>query len=332
MINVAVLYNDDGDRLERGSSTDLIAWNGSMRAARAVSASLARSGFAAREIACGCDIGSLIERIERPRPGLVFNLCESFAGESRLESGVASLLEMLRIPFSGNDPLALAIAHDKARAKELLRSCGLPVAEWRVYSPIKPLPDLTGLTPPLIVKPRCEDGSHGISGSSVCGTCGEAMARAAEIAAEWRGDCLIEEFLPGREFNVGIVGGAVLPIAEIDYQLPAGLPNLVTYEAKWVEDSTWCRGTPVRCPATNVSAALTERLHALALGAWNALGCRDYARIDLRLDAAGEPHILEVNPNPDLSPDAGVARAAQEGGLDYDELVARIAHSAIARG
>src|SRR5437868_4923400 len=143
MISVAVLYSDDGDRLERGSSMDLVAWNGSMHVARAVSASLERSGFAAREVACGCDIGSLIERLERPRPDLVFNLCESFAGESRLESGMASLLEMLRIPFTGNDPLALAIAHDKARAKELLSSCGLPVAEWRVYARMNPHSDLS---------------------------------------------------------------------------------------------------------------------------------------------------------------------------------------------
>jgi D-alanine-D-alanine ligase len=182
------------------------------------------------------------------------------------------------------------------------------------------------------VKPRCEDGSHGLSARSVCGTAQEALKQAAEIAALWRQDCLIEEFLPGREFNVGVLfDGLVLPPSEIVYKLPTGLPNLVTFEAKWVRDSVYDRGTPVRVPAENVCDALLGRLRWLALHAWRALGCRDYARVDLRLDGAGEPRILEVNPNPDISPDAGLARAAEAGGICYDELIARIAGCALAR-
>ena len=151
---------------------------------------------------------------------------------------MTSLLEVLRIPFTGNDPLALAIAHDKVRCKELLRGCGLPVADWHVFSPEGPPPDLTDISPPFIVKPRCEDGSHGLSARSVCASWDEALYRAREISLLWRQDCLIEEFLPGREFNIGVLfEGRVLPASEIDYQLPAGLPNLVTFEAKWVPGS-----------------------------------------------------------------------------------------------
>ena len=124
----------------------------------------------------------------------------------------------------------------------------------------------------------------------------------------------------------------MLPASEIEYQLPAGLPRLVTYEAKWVPDSVYYGGTPAVCPAVNVSEGLAARMRGLALGAWRAVGCRDYARVDMRLDAGGEPRILEVNPNPDISPDAGLARAAGKGGLAYDELIAGIARSAAARG
>jgi D-alanine-D-alanine ligase len=241
---------------------------------------------------------------------------------------MASLLEMLQIPFTGNDPLALAMAHDKVRCKELLRSSGLPIPEWRVF----PREKLAGLTPPLIVKPRSEDGSHGLSAASVCASLEAALKQAAQVAALWRQDCLIEEFLPGREFNVGVLfDGMILPASEIEYQLPAGLPNLVTYEAKWIPGSVYEQGTPVRCPAANLDEALARRLGSLALQAYRLLGCRDYARIDIRLDSRGDPRILEVNPNPDLSPDAGLARAAAKGGLNYDELISRIAGSAIAR-
>lgn len=333
MTKIAVLYNDDGKLLTKGSSEDRIAWSGGGRLARAVRQSLERRGFLCEELPCGASITSLADRLKRSAPDLVFNVCESFRGESRQEASVASLLEMLRLPFTGNDPLALALAHDKARCRELLGICGLPVAASRTWPYSGPAPDLDGLRPPLIVKPRHEDGSHGLSAESVCGTTAKAVRRASQTAAQWRQDCLVEEFLPGREFNVGIVlDEAVLPLSEIEYRLPAGLPNLVTYEAKWREDSEYCRGTPVQCPAENVDPSLRTRLLNLALAAWRALGCRDYARVDLRLNAAGDPHILEVNPNPDLSPDAGMARAAEKGGLTYDGLVAGIAEHALRRG
>ena len=123
-----------------------------------------------------------------------------------------------------------------------------------------------------------------------------------------------------------------MPLAEIDYQLAPGLPRVVTYEAKWVAGSAYDLGTPVKCPAENVDGALAARLCGLAGQAYSAVGCRDYARVDIRLDAAGEPCIIEVNPNPDISPDAGLARAAARGGIEYDELIAGIARAALCRG
>jgi D-alanine-D-alanine ligase len=333
MTTVAVLYNDDSDLLPHGSAQDRIAWEGAAVEAHAIAASLQRSGFEAIEVATGPSVAGLAARLAELRPGVVFNVCESFAGNSRMEAAIAALLDLLRLPYTGNGPLTLALSQDKVLTKELLRSRGLPVARWAVLSSTSSGdPLLAGLAPPLFVKTRFEDASHGISERSVCHTASEAQQRAAELMATWRQDCLVEEFLPGREFNIGVLfDGEILPLAEVEYRLAPGLPRVVTYEAKWMTGSAWDLATPVKCPAENVDSALAARLREIAGLAYRALGCRDYARVDVRLDAAGSPCILEVNPNPDISPDAGLARAAARGGIEYDELIARIVRAALSR-
>jgi len=331
MKTAAVLYNDDSELLPNGNAQDRIAWEGADLQARAVAASLRRAGFETVEVATGPCIEVLATRLAKLRPDFVFNGCESFAGDSRMESAVASLLELLRLPYTGNGPLTLALAQDKALAKELLRARGLPVARWAVLARADdPLPPDLAL--PLFVKTRFEDASHGISARNVCHTADEVQHGAAGLIQAWRQDCLVEEFLPGREFNIGVLfDGQVLPLAEIEYQLAPGLPRVVTYEAKWVTGSADDLGTPVKCPAENVASDLATRLYNLARQAYRTLACRDYARVDIRLNAAGEPCILEVNPNPDISPDAGLARAAARGGIAYDELIAGFARAALGR-
>jgi D-alanine-D-alanine ligase len=331
MTIAAVLYNDDAQLLRNGDSRDRIACEAVVLQARKVAEALRRRGFDAIEIAAGFEVEDLSRRLAGLRPDFVYNLCESFAGNSRMEAAVASLLELLRVPYTGNSPLTLALAQDKAAAKQWMAAGGLPVVKWAVlHSPGDPLPP--DLTPPLFVKTRFEDASHGISEQSVCLTIAAAREQAAELMRTWHQDCLIEEFLPGREFNASVLFDAeVLPLAEIEYQLPPGLPHIVTYEAKWDTGSVYDLGTPVRCPAENMNDALTEGIRAAARAAYRALGCRDYARVDVRLDAAGKLRILEVNPNPDISPDAGLARAAAQAGIEYDELICRFAHAALAR-
>ena len=162
MKTAGVLYNDDSEMLPRGNAQDSIAWEGAGLQARAVAASLRRAGFETVEIATGPSIAALAERLAKLQPDFVFNVCESFAGDSRMEAAVASLLDLLRLPYTGNLPLTLAMAQDKALSKQLLRSCGLPVAPWAVLtSADDPLP--ADLAPPFLVKTRCEDASHGIS-------------------------------------------------------------------------------------------------------------------------------------------------------------------------
>lgn len=325
-----VFYNDDAG-LAAGAEEDRIAVAGAAAQAAHVAAALSRAGFAAVLGPSGRSIAGLAQRLETEPPALVFNLCEAFRGESRLEAAIAALLEASGVPYTGNPPLALALCQDKALAKRALAGAGLPVARSAVLrDPEDPLPP--DLAPPLFVKTRFEDASHGISPASVCPSVEAARARAAHLRRVYRQDVLVEEFLPGREFNIGVLfESEVLPLAEIDWKLPPGAPRVVTYEAKWVESSPYYGGTPVKCPAEDVPGPLAARLRDIAAAAFRTLGCRDYARVDIRLDGAGEPRILEVNPNPDLSPDAGLARAAARGGIPYDDLIVRIARAALAR-
>jgi D-alanine-D-alanine ligase len=188
---------------------------------------------------------------------------------------------------------------------------------------------------PWIVKPSREDASHGITKDSVCHDAESARARCREVIATYRQPALVEEFLPGRELNLSVLGegdtAEVLSPAEIDYTaLPAGHPPLITYEAKWDEASYIYNATP-SVAAVGLGDALEAEVRATALAAYRAIGLRDYGRVDLRLDSAGRPVVLEVNPNPDISPGAGFAKAAARSGLSHDELVARIVRSAARR-
>ena len=160
-------------------------------------------------------------------------------------------------------------------------------------------------------------------------------ARVAWVVEHYRQPALVEEFIDGREFNVSILGGGdgarALPLAEIDFSaLPAGFPRVVTYEGKWDETSPEYRGTePVAADA--VEPTLADAVRRTALAAYRALGLRDYGRVDLRVDARRGPLVIDVNPNPDISPGAGLARAAARGGLDYGRLILEILEAAAAR-
>jgi D-alanine-D-alanine ligase len=331
MTTVAVLYNDDAQLLRHGDSQDRVACEAVALEARNVASALRRRGFDAVEIAAGSDVADLWARLAGLGAVLVFNLCESFAGNSRMEAAVASFLELLGIPYTGNNSLTLAMAQDKAVAKQLMAARGLAVARWAVLQrPDDPLPP--DLTPPVFVKTRFEDASHGISERSVCRTIAAAREQAAELMRVWQQDCLVEEFLPGREFNAGVLFDAeLLPLAEIDYELPSTLPNIVTYEAKWNAGSVYDLGTPVRCPAENVDDQLGTKIRDAVRAVYRAFGCRDYARVDMRVDAAGTPYILEVNPNPDLADGCAFAQSVRASGRTYQQAISQIVAYALGR-
>lgn len=257
-------------------------------------------------------------------PDVVFNLVEGIDGVSRSEIDVARALEAAGVPFTGCPSEAIAAALDKERAKDVLRSWGLPVPAGRVMEAPGPA---DGLRFPLIVKCLREDASIGLTDRSVVRDEAGLREQVAHMVRVFEQPAIVEEFLEGREYNVAIVGPrpTVLPLAEIDFSaMPDGKPRFVSYNAKWVPGSVEDRATVPVCPAP-LDGPAAARLRRLALRAFRVLGCRDIARVDIRTDAGGKPFILEVNPNPDLSPDAGLARSARAHGWTWEGLVERLA-------
>ncbi len=331
-LRVTVLYNDDR-ALAHGTADDRLAVEGVIACAESVAHAVRRAGWDAELVPAVRDPVQLLASLRATSPDVVFNLVESVEGEARLEAAVAWVLELARIPYTGSPPVAMSLGLDKPTAKAVLRERGVPVPVGALWARgDEPLPDAP---PPWIVKPSREDASHGITTASIVETPEQARARAREVIAAYAQPALVEQFLPGREFNLAVLGegeGAeVLAPAEIDFGgLPPGHPPLVTYEAKWAEDSVVYKGTP-SIPARALGPELARLLEATALEAYRAIGLRDYGRVDLRLDAAGRPVVLEVNPNPDLSPDAGLAKAAARTGIAYEQLIVRIVRAAAAR-
>jgi D-alanine-D-alanine ligase len=269
-----------------------------------------------------------------PGPGeAVFNLMEAPPGRPAALLDAAAALELMGAPFTGSAPGALWLTTDKLATRAVLAAEGLPVAPGGRLDVDDPAL-LERIPGPWILKPACEDASLGLEGDPVCATRAAALARARELAARFPGQAVLAEtFLPGRELNVSLLardGGAeALPIAEIVYEdFPEGMSRVLGYDAKWREDSFACTHTVRRFPGA-ADAALLGRARELALAAWRLFGLRGYARVDLRLDAQGEPRILEVNANPCLAADAGFMAAAAQAGLSAAEVVRRILEDAV---
>ncbi len=275
-----------------------------------------------------------LKEINDGRAELVFNLCEGAFLNSKFEMNIAALLELYGIRFTGNTSITLGVALNKGWTKDILKGAGIETpAHFVTDEPCTGLPE--GLEFPLIVKPLAEDASLGIETDSVVYTAGELSDRIEHILEEYSHHALVERFIDGREFNISIMGNddavVVLPPSEIDFSgYPEELPRICSYEAKWIEVSPLYRKTLPVCPAP-VSEEFKRRLEATALGAYRALSCRDYARVDMRLDQEDNLWVLEVNPNPDISKDAGFARAARVAGMEYHQFIGELVSIAAKR-
>jgi D-alanine-D-alanine ligase len=261
---------------------------------------------------------------------LIFNLFEGFPGQPETEALVPRYLEENGIPFTGCPSAALRLCLDKAAVKVLLGGAGIPTPDFQLLNP--DTLHMFRLGYPCIVKPRGEDASHGISQSSVVRD-RESLLKQVAVATGTRGNALVEEFIAGREFNATVMGNSrriVLPPSEIAYSLPPGVPEILTFSAKWEPDSAYYRGTQVVCPA-EVTERERKRIEKLALAAFRLLRCRGYARVDMRMDGKGRLNVIEVNPNPDISPDAGAARQACAAGMTYTGFIQRIVKLALER-
>ncbi len=267
----------------------------------------------------------------------VFNLMEAPAGRPEALLGAAAVLELLGLPFTGSPSGVLWVTTDKLATRAVLAAEGLPVAPGGRFDP-KCGCLLDRVPGPWILKPACEDASLGLEGDPVCSTREAAMARARELAARFPGQGVVAEtFLPGRELNVsllardGSIGGVeVLPIAEMVYEgFPAGMSRVLGYDAKWRQDSFAYIHTVRHFPEDPADAALLARVGELAKRAWRAFGLRGYVRVDFRLNAAGDPCILEVNANPCLAANGGFMAAAAKAGLSAQDVVRRILQDSV---
>jgi len=281
------------------------------------------------------DMDRFFQFLKKEQPDIIFNMVESLGEHSIHEMHVAGMYELLGFSYTGSGPITLGTCLSKGRTKEILSFNGIPTAKFFICEDSKKLSaDDLHFSFPLFVKPRDEDASVGIDNNSVVKTFEELRQRVEYINQKFHQAAIVEEFIDGRELNVAILGDkipVVLPISEIDFSgLPVGYPKIVTYDAKWMEGTVEYTGTVGKCPA-ELSPEVENKVKEIALRAYKIMGCRDYARVDIRLTKDNKPYVLEVNPNPDLSSDAGFYRSAKYSGLSYAETVGKIVEFAIAR-
>ena len=277
-------------------------------------------------------------RLRETRPDIVFNIAEGLHGPNR-EAHIPAICEFFDVPYTGSDPLTLCLSLDKRRAKEVWAAAGVPTPDGVVVSGPADRNHALSVTVPAMVKPLFEGSSKGIPEAALCASADDVLARVDAVLAEYRQPALVEEFLPGREFTVAVVGNGAaaraLPIVEIRFDaLPAGSKPIYGYEAKWIWDTPAQPLQIFRCPA-ELDSALQEEITRTALGAFRALGCRDWGRVDLRLDAAGRPRVLEMNPLPGVLPDpeqnSCFPKAARAAGMGYDDLIRTVLHAGLER-
>lgn len=266
-----------------------------------------------------------VERVRRARFDLVFNLCEGIDGVASFEPLVISVLELFGIPYTGSSSTTTALCLRKNVVNTLLDRARLPVPRWTLA---RRGVDVASVGYPSICKPAAEDASIGIEQRSVVRSTRALTARVEAMHERWE-EILVQRYIDGREVNVGIVGDEILPIAEINFgAMPRGMWRIVSYRSKWVAGSDEDLGATPSCPA-DLAPELTRELERISLAAWKAVGGQGYGRADFRIDSSGRPWLLEVNPNPDISPGAGLARMAGVAGMDYNMLVRRVCEIAL---
>ncbi len=271
------------------------------------------------------------QRLRETRPDILFNMAEGLIGQNR-EAHVPAICEFYGIPYSGSDPFTLSLCLHKARTKQLLQFYGIPTAQFALVESLaeaKAVKKAALLRYPLFAKPVQEGSSKGITERNYIRHPGDLLACVAELLEVYEQPVILEEFLPGAEFTCGIIGNGrdakVLPIVGMRFDvLPEGALPIYGFEAKWIWDTPDQPLNMFQCPA-----ALSERqrtaIEQVTLRAYSALGCRDWSRIDVRLDASGVPNIVEVNPLPGILPNpeenSCLPKAAAAAGMSYDELI-----------
>jgi D-alanine-D-alanine ligase len=325
---VLVVYNKpvlSETHLEAASEHEIV------QTAEHVGSRLEQAGYEVRLLPVGRDIDAIRRLLHKFEPDCVFNLFEGFADDPASEWQFARILEHSGVPFTGSPSEALRLANGKHLAKQLLRAAGLPTPDaWVVHR--LPL-SLANLPWPVIVKPACRDGSEGIDQGSVVTDRVALEERIARLLSNYGAPVLVEQYLPGRDISMALVETPellALPASEILFnEKDAGYWPIVTYDAKWQPGSREYEATPPVYPA-EIAPELADRLMELTRRVFRLFGCRDYARVDFRVDQ-DRPNILEINPNPCFSAGAALAATLRTASMDHSEFTVRLVRRAMER-
>ena len=318
-LSIALIYDQstDSNRIDVNAIIDSVG---------AISAALQGVGHRTATVCVSDGIAPFVEKLTTLGPDVVFNLCEGYGGDSAAEPGVAGLLELLHLPYTGSGPLALAMALNKPLCKRLLSGAGIPTPEFTVHTP-----DAEGPRPrayPVMLKLAAEDASVGITADNVVAGDAAFDRRLQALFDEFQAPVLAETFVDGREFTVAVHDGEPLVLEEIEFTVE---PRIVCYAAKWVPGSPEYLGTRAQF-APIVGDGPRARMLDLAREVYHLLGMRDYGRVDFRLDRNDRPFVLEANPNPDITPGSGYCQALEAAGLSYSDFLDRMVRRAFERG
>jgi D-alanine-D-alanine ligase len=327
-MRVGILYNLV-DEVERGKELDKLADNEVLETSQAVKLALEKKGYTA-----------VLERLKaselrklKQKYDLIFNLAEGIGSDPLKEPLIAKGFEKANLPFTGAGSKALKLCLNKEKAKKELIKNNIPTPKYMIIKKL-PAKKKKKLAYPLIIKPVHEDGSIGINSDSVVYDDISFEKKVKEILEVYKQPALVEEYIDGREINVALLGNGnelqALPLSEIIFDFPENIPKIVSFEAKWVEESMLCKKSVGRCPA-EVTEKIRNEMVEVAKKAYNAMGCSDYGRVDIRL--RGEEYfVLEVNPNPCINPNgAGYIRSANTAGYSYDDVINKIVEIAMKR-
>ena len=302
-------------------------------AAKQVAEALTAGGHEVQLLAIHDEVERLVRGLSAPEPDLVFNLMETF-GKTQLGAvAVVGLLDLLGVRFVGGGPGEFYLQEDKGLTKKLLAFDGIKFPDFAVFPRNGAEAPVASLRMPLIVKPLRMDASIGIDAKAVVANEKDMRKRVAHIHEKIGDSALVEEYIEGREFHIGVIGNAApvaLPAIEIDFSgLPEGAPRILDHRAKWVKRSAEFKGT--KAVVSDGPEELRAKLAAVALAAYRALRVRDYGRIDLRLTEAGEVYVIEVNASCYLEKSSEFATAAAAAGMDQAAMVNRIIEVALER-
>jgi len=311
------------DNLEGYSMEEIAVW----KMEYDVTTALFNQGHKSSCLEVKGDLDAIKKEIEERRPHVVFNMLEEFHGIVAYDANVVSFLELLKVPYTGCNPRGLILARDKALTKKILSYHRIGVPGFAVYPRGRRVRAPRRLQYPLLVKSLTEEASTGISQASVVYDDAELRKRVEFMHEQVGTDAIAEEYIEGREINLGIIGNQRLftfPIWELVLErLPEGAPRIATARVKWDLKYQDKYGITTRA-ATDLPDALAQRIRRIGTRSYRLLGLSGYARVDFRLKENGEVYVLEANPNPDLSHDEDFSLAAEEGGLPYPRLIERI--------